>query len=159
MPVNHKNVYLSSCRLDGSCLYVTSQQDMHEWIAIAGGRMTLNLGVTPQPPAIPLSLDGPSCWSGPGLAGLLTQLPSAGHHLGAGRPQVASALQVCPPPPGGRPGTLLTAAARVLEGNSDMPTRFRVCAPITGSALSSARADPVGRHSCRGTDEGQAQRP
>lgn len=46
--------------------------DSHRW-------GTPNLGVTQQPPGVPISLDGPSCWSGLGLAGLLTQLPLAGH--------------------------------------------------------------------------------
>lgn len=42
-------------------------------------------------------------------------------------------------------------------GPRDMAMRFRVCAPVTCS-LSLARVDPWGRHSFRGTDEGQVQR-
>lgn len=57
-----------------------------------------SLGVTQPSPAVPMSLDGPSCGAGLGLAGWLTRLPAVGHHLitgcldGLGSPGVCAHL-------------------------------------------------------------------
>lgn len=122
--------------------------DSHRW-------GTPNLGVTQPTPGVPISLHGPSGWAGLGLAGLLTQLPLAGHTselAGLRWPRLSSVS----PPPGGWPGALLRwrpGAGEEVRPAWEVPS----LSPITCSALSLARAD-AGASAVSGPDEARVQR-